>query len=59
MINREGFIYLSDWVAQMLADPTKAKLDGLWAGSLGTREFHTHYWFNPEVNSWELTTETS
>jgi hypothetical protein len=57
--SNEGFVYRSDWVAQLTGDPTKVKYDGLWAGSLGTRVFAAMYYYNPQVNSWELTTETS
>ena len=55
----EGFIYRADEVARLTADPTKAKLDGLWVGSSGNRWFYVMYYYNPKINSWELTTETA
>jgi hypothetical protein len=54
----EGFVYRADWVGHITSGPNVVKYDGVWAGQLGTRQFTIMYYFNPEVNSWELTTQT-
>lgn len=53
----EGFSLRTDWVASMKSDPTRAQYDGMWAGTLGVREFFVFYHYNPEVNSWDVTTQ--
>jgi len=54
----EGFTYRPDEIARLKADPNKVTLDGLWVGSLGSRWFYDMYYYNKEISSWELTTET-
>ncbi len=52
-----GFSVSSDQVAALNADPS-IRYDGIWIGQSGALYFDTFYRYNPDVNSWEVTTES-
>jgi hypothetical protein len=48
----------SDWIAQFKASDT-GNYTNIWIGQSGSQQFYVMYRYNPDVSSWELTTEAS
>jgi hypothetical protein len=51
----EGFSLRSDTVAEWKAEPNN--YNGIWIGQNGPQWFYVMYEYNPNVHSWEVTTE--